>query len=207
MQMLGYGEDALTLWAIQNKLSVILQAVNDSSDPSTCQVFFRPSFGRRGGDDSPQFGEFDFIILSKGQLLLGESKWDKSSEKLRDGVLQLRDEQKLRHRILKFYVEEWAFGSYSSWREFADKARVKLQLSGIAKPLAPENSLLAYNLQTVLRVIKKHYPSLPDIRNVLLYLYNGATVEQPPEKASEGFELVLIDYSRDAFDHFIKIEL
>jgi len=156
MQILGYGEDALTLWAIKNKLDVILEAVEDSSDPSMCQVFFRPSFGRRGGDSSPQFGEFDFIILSKDRLYLGESKWDRSSEKLQDGVLELPAKQRLRHKIFKFYFEQWAFGSYSSWREFTVKARLELQ-SGVAKPLAPENSLLATNLQTVLRVVKKHY--------------------------------------------------
>ncbi len=207
MQVLGYGEDALTLWAIKNKLDVILRATSDSSATSTCQVFFRPSFGRRGGDNSPQFGEFDFIILSENRLHLGESKWARSSEKLKDGVLELRAEQKLRHRIFKFYVEQWAFGDYSSWQEFTDKAQAKLQLRDIAKPLAPENSLLASNLQAVLEVIKKHYTSMPSIGNVLLYLYDGTTVEQLPQEASEDFELALIDYSEDTFGHFIRIEL
>jgi len=207
MQMLGYGEDALTLWALKNRLDVILQAVDDSSAPSTCQVFFRPSFGRSGGEHSPQFGEFDFIILSKIHMYLGESKWVRSSEKFQDGVLELRDEQKLRHKLFEFYVKEWAFGRYSSWREFTDKATAKLRLSGIAKTVAPEGSLLASNLQTVLRIIKEHYGSLPDVRNVLLYLFDGATVEVLPQKASEGFELVLIDYSKDTFDNFIRIEL
>ena len=112
MQILGCGEDALTLWAIKNKLDVILEAVEDSSDPSMCQVFFRPSFGRKGGDSSPQFGEFDFIILSKDRLYLGESKWIRSSEKLQGGVLELREEQKRRHEVFQFYVKQWAFGSY-----------------------------------------------------------------------------------------------
>ena len=179
--------------------------MNDFSDPSICQVFSRPSFGRSGGDKSPQFGEFDFIILSQNRLYLGESKWDRSSEKLKDGVLKLRAEQKRRHEIFKFYVERWAFGSYSSWGEFTDK--VKLQLNGVEKPLAPQNSLLASNLQTVLRVIKKHYASLPDIRNVLLYLHDGTTIEQLPQKASEDFDLVCIDYSEDTLDNFIRIEM
>lgn len=205
MQILGYGEDALTLWAIKNKLDVILETVNDSSDPSMCQVFFRPSFGRKGGDSSPQFGEFDFIILSKDRLYLGESKWIRSSEKLKGGVLELRDEQRRRHEVFQFYVEQWAFGSYSSWREFTDKARLE---SGAAKPLAPENSLLATNLQTVLGVIKEHYTSTPDIRNMLLYLHDGATVEQLPQKASEEFDLVCIDYSKAyALGNFIRIEV
>ena len=206
MQMLGYGEDALTLWAIKNKLDVILEAVGDSSDSSMCQVFFRPSFGRRGGNSSPQFGEFDFIILSKDRLYLGESKWVRSSEKLKGGILELRVEQKRRHEVFKFYVEQWAFGSHSSWREFIDRVRLVLQ-SGAAKPLAPENSLLATNLKAVLGVIKKQYASVPDIRNVLLYLYDGKTVEQLPQKATEDFDLVCIDYSADTLDSFIRIEL
>lgn len=204
MQILGYGEDALTLWAIQNKLNLILDSVNDSSDPSTCQVFFRPSFGRGGG---ARFGEFDFIILSKSRLYLGESKWVRSSEKHKNGILELRDEQKRRHAVFKFYVEQWAFGSYSSWREFTDNARLELQ-SGVAKPLAPGNSLLATNLQTLLGVIKKHYTSMPDTRNVLLYLYNGTTVRQFPQKASEDFDLVCLDYSKaDTLGNFIRIEM
>jgi hypothetical protein len=205
MRILGYGEDALTLWAIKNKLDVILGTVGDLSDPSICQVFFRPSFGRSGGDTSPQFGEFDFIILSQTRLYIGESKWDRSSQRLKDGVLELRAEQKRRHEIFKFYVEQWAFGSYSSWGEFTNKA--KLQLNGIERPLAPENSLLASNLQTVLGVVRKYYASLPDIRNVLLYFHDGTTAEQLPQKASEGFDLVCIDYSGDTFDNFIRIEM
>ena len=207
MQILGYGEDALTLWAIQNKLDVILQTLNDSSDPSMCQVFYRPSFGRSGGPGSPQFGEFDFIVLSKNRLYLGESKWDRSSEKLRDGVIELRPEQTLRHELFRFYVEEWAFGSYASWGEFTDAGQVKLQLRGIAKPLAPENSLLAANLQTVLGVIKRHYVSRPEIEDVLLYLHEGATAEQLPQAANPGFKLVLVDYSEGTFGNFVKIGL
>ena len=63
MEILGYGEDALTLWALKNKLPLILSALNDSSSLSQCKAFFRPSFGRRGGPSSAQFGEFDFILL------------------------------------------------------------------------------------------------------------------------------------------------
>jgi hypothetical protein len=207
MQIFGYGEDALTLWAIKDKLDVILEAVEDSSDPSMCQVFFRPSFGRRGGDSSSQFGEFDFILLSKDRLYLGESKWIRSSEKVKGGILELRDEQKRRHEVFKFYVKQWAFGHHSSWREFTDKARLELE-SGATKPLAPENSLLATNLLTVLGVIEEHYASRPDIRDVLLYFYDGETVEQLPQKASEDFDLVCIDYSQaDTLGNFIRIEV
>ena len=40
MQILGYGEDALTLWALQNKLKQILEFLDDPSDQPGCKIFF-----------------------------------------------------------------------------------------------------------------------------------------------------------------------
>jgi hypothetical protein len=82
MLVYTYGEDALTLWAIQNRLGELLRKLRDVSDPASCEVFFRPSFGRRGAAHSSQFGEFDFIILANRHLYLGESKWDESTEQV-----------------------------------------------------------------------------------------------------------------------------
>jgi len=107
MKIYGYGEDALTFWALQNRLPQILAQLNDSSAPSECEIFFRPSFGRRGGPDRSEFGEFDFIILARECLYLGESKWDKSPELTDQGDIKLRDEQRLRHQLFAFYVQEW----------------------------------------------------------------------------------------------------
>lgn len=205
MKILGYGEDALTLWALQNKLPFILQMLHDSSFPSQCEAFFRPSFGRRGGKRSSQFGEFDFILLADDCLYLGESKWDKSSEKIMDRVLAIRDEQQLRHEIFKFYVEEWVYGDYSSWQEFIKSARAKLEKRGITKPLAPENSLLAFNLQTVLGAIKKHYEAQPAIRNVLLYFHEKAYKGVLPKKAGKDFIVISIDYSYGLLGNFVNI--
>jgi len=206
MQILGYGEDALTLWALQNKLETILQAIGDASSTESCKVFLRPSFGRSGSSKSSQFGEFDFIILADTRLYLGESKWTRSSEKLSQGILELRPEQLLRHRLFKFYVEHWAFGNYATWDEFRNKARTELQNLGIEKPLAPTNSLLAENLQTVLGMIQKCYSSLPKMQNVLLYLHNGATDEPLPQGAGEDFVVVTIDYSEAAVANFVKLQ-
>ncbi len=205
MQILAYGEDALTLWAIQNRLALILQTLKDSSDSSRCRAFFRPSFGRSGGARSSQFGEFDFILLAEQCVYLGESKWDKSSEKISGGVLALRGEQLLRHEIFKFYIEEWAFGSHSTWREFADKAKPKLREKGITKPVAPDNSLLASNLRTVSEIIKQHYAALPVVKNVLLYLYNRTIDGQLPRKAGIDFIVVPVDYSEALLGNFIEI--
>jgi hypothetical protein len=65
MDILAYGEDALTLWALTQKLPAILDALSDHSDPNKCRVLFRPSFGRSGGEHSSQFGEFDFMAWER----------------------------------------------------------------------------------------------------------------------------------------------
>ncbi len=207
MEILAYGEDALTLWAIKEKLALILQTLNDSSNPARCRAFFRPSFGRSGGANSAQFGEFDFILLAEQCIYLGESKWDKSSENIRAGVLALRGEQLLRHEIFKFYIEEWAFGNYSAWREFTGQAKSKLPQRGIVKPIAPEHSLLASNLRTTLDVIRRHYAALPAVRNLLLYFYDGRSDGQPPRSAGKDFVVVAVDYSEVLFGNFIKIDV
>ena len=203
MEIIGDGEDALTLWSMKNKLDIIFQQLDDNSDISKCKVFFRPSFGRRGGDKSSQFGEFDFIILSEEYIYLGESKWNRSSEN-KDGVLELRSEQKLRHDIFKFYVEEWLKKDYSCWPQFLQDAKYLMKEKVSNKPLAPASSLLSSNLKTILDIVKNHFVSTPKIKNVLLYLHNDTSVVLP-EIVSDGFNLVLIDYSTDSIDNFIKI--
>lgn len=201
MEMFAYGEDALTLWALKNKLEYILQELGNSSNPSQCQAFFRPSFGRRGGENSSQFGEFDFILLTGNHIYLGESKWDNSSEKIIDGKLELRDEQLLRHELFKFYIDEWAFGPYkdNQWQIFVEEAKPKLILENIEKPIAPANSLLAENLQTALQLIKERYKGIdrPEISNVLLYFHRNLGSDQLPQKAGKDFEVVSIDYSKE----------
>jgi len=101
--------------------------LDDHSDISKCRAYFRPSFGRSDGKKSSQFGEFDFIILASQYLYLGESKWGRSSEKTNKGLMDLRPEQLLRHKLFKFYVDEWAFGNYTGWGEFERKGKVLLQ--------------------------------------------------------------------------------
>ena len=205
MEILAYGEDALTFWAVKNKLSTILQALKDSSDPAVCQVFFRPSFGRRGGESSSQFGEFDFILLTDKGVYLGESKWQRSAEKISKGVLELRAEQLTRHAVFKFYIEEWAFGSHPTWRTFEEIAQAKLKARNITKPIAPAESQLAQNLQTILEVIKQRYTALPVIKNVLLFLHQGATPSELPHTAGQDFEVVTLDYSEGRFENFIRL--
>lgn len=95
-EILGYGEDALTLWALKKHISEILNKLNDQTTPSDCLVFFRPSFGRSGGKRSAQFREFDSILASSKNIYLIESKWDNLSQN-QDVKIELSDVQILRH--------------------------------------------------------------------------------------------------------------
>jgi hypothetical protein len=199
MEIFGYGEDALTLWALKNKLPTILKSLDDSSSLSQCKVFFRPSFGRSGG---AQFGEFEFILLSEKRLYLGESKWHRSSENISNGSLELREEQRIRHTMFRFYVEEWAFGNYSNWNEFSKYAISKLQVQDIHMPIASEKSLLATNLQTVLKVVKLQFNSLPPIKNVLLFIYDSTYAKSLPERAGIDFNVVTVDCSEGVSKNF-----
>ena len=205
MEILAYGEDALTLWALKKKLEHVLQELKESSTPSQCQAFFRPSFGRRGGENSAQFGEFDFILLTKNCIYLGESKWDNSSEKIIDGKLDLREEQLLRHDLFTFYIVEWFSGNYSKWKDFQNIAEVKIQHEKYSKPIAPANSLLAKNIQNTLELIKNRYSNLPEIKNLLLYFHDNLSKEQLPYKAGKNFEVVSIDYSKGRIGNYIKL--
>jgi hypothetical protein len=203
MDILAYGEDALTLWAIKEKLSDILEQLGQPKDYSPlekCKVFFRPSYGRKGGDKSPEFGEFDFIILYKDCLYLGESKWDDSKKNFCKRDLILKDNQINRHRIFKACFEE---RQYTSWDVFAENVVERLKKINITKPKVSEKHRLADNLKTVLNVIKKHYENVHEVKvnNVLLYLHCRAKKENLPTRAinkSNNFEfdfVIPIDYS------------
>lgn len=197
MQMLGYGEDALTLWALKQKMPDILQSLDGSTVPEDCLVFYRPSFGRRGGEERAEFGEFDFILVTKkGGLYLGESKWDNSSERKEQSIF-LRDEQLRRHELFKWYAAKWFECKPRDWEQFLLHAQNDfINDFGGSKKLAPIDSILAETLRSVLCIIQAHIenPDLFKIKNVLLYLYNGNKT-QPPNKINSDFQIINIDYS------------
>lgn len=205
MDMLGYGEDALTFWAMNHRLDAILCHLGDGSEYQESQIFFRPSFGRSGGEESPQFGELDFIILSRQGIYLGESKWNRSSEQVVSGVIALRPEQKLRHSVFKFYIEQWMSTSYENWHDFQKASDPVLLSLGIRKPIAPAGSLLASNLHILLSTIRRFYSVLPPITNVLLYLYDSRNFGNRIPVECEDFKIVAIDYSADTVGNFIKL--
>jgi hypothetical protein len=82
-----------------------------------------------------------------------------------------------------------------------------LEIWGLRNRIAPANSLLAENLQTILKLIKEHYKDAgqPKIRNVLLYFYRNPDNGQLPQKAGYDFDIVFIDYSKELTGSYIKL--
>ena len=199
LRVTGYGEDSLTLWALRGRLLQILEPLKDASSVADCEVFYRPGFGRKGGDNSAEFGEFDFLIMSATRLYLGESKWNRSGESRR-GVLSLRKEQEIRHALMRRYVSDWfVFRSRtetqetSSWSQFVDWAPPNYTVLGITKTVAPRRSQTGRSLFAVLDRAWNHYGGrCPEIIDLITYFYDPRVHSLPDNRT--GFAFVPIPY-------------
>ena len=215
MKVYAYGEDALTLWAIKNRVPEILGKLGDETKVDNCKIFFRPSFGR-GGKGTSNFGEFDFIILSDDKLYLGESKWDGAKKAKAKVHIKFKQQQLRRHEIFKWYIEKIKeILKEECWSTFKEKYK-----DDFSKCFGPKEipdldkkglkPLLIENLITVLKLIAKKPNKIVD---VLLYFYNGKNLEDGCKVTNDNsFECVSVDYNDDnkedgVKNNLIKIEL
>jgi hypothetical protein len=160
---MGYGEDALTLWALTSQLAAFLSDLGDRSAPGDADVFFRPSLGRGG---SPEFGEFDAIVATSQAVYLVETKRDGSSE-FKDGVVTLAPRQHRRHQILRWYLEEWRRWSPGDWSTFVGHSSADMSRSFPEAKTPKVGTILARNLEFLLRSLA---PQGTRIEDVLLFV-------------------------------------
>lgn len=203
-EILGYGEDSLTMWMLKHHISKILDE-DDKTPVSNCLVFYRPSFGRSGGRNSPEFGEFDAIIASLKKIYLVESKWDNLSGSNTNREL-LENVQRLRHRVFSWYLTNWNRNYTNNWKRFVDENARGFQQSFKGEKTIADRGLLAENLEQILEKLLSHckgFAGEQDIRNVLLFFHN-----KPIQLSNIGkdFTLKCIDYSKDLVGSFIKIQ-
>lgn len=194
-KIFGYGEDTLTLWLLKNHPNEILKRFNDKTQPSDCLAFYRPSFGRSGGQGSAEFGEFDGMLASKENVYLIESKWD-NHRQTNQFELMLRPEQTARHEVFRWYLNHWSNKYSNDWTSFAGEKGLSFPSS---KKIAPEGSLLAMNLQHILKQLHEHCPNCSNenhVKNVLLFFHSGKSY--PPTKTSDGFEIVPVKYDKNS---------
>ena len=69
IKILGYGEDAFTLWALKHRTSKILEAFKEQTAPSDCLIFYRPSFGRHSKKGSGLRGNSRLRLRVHSHLL------------------------------------------------------------------------------------------------------------------------------------------
>jgi hypothetical protein len=213
MRIIGYGEDGLTYWAISTQLQQLLDALEGPSDKNNCTIFYRPSFGRSGGDTSSQFGEFDAILATQKSVYLIESKWDHLSDQERP-VVVLGDVQILRHRIFTWLRDEWR-----NWRQdnpanppdwaFFWNAKHKAFTDAFRnRPLAKAETLLARNLAHVLLALEG--APKPTV-NVLLYFSRGRipapqrVVNAQPQAPDPPFVLVCLPYQTQGISGYFEL--
>jgi len=208
-EILGYGEDALTLWALKKYRSEILNGLNDKATPSDCVVFFRPSFGRSGGEGRAEFGELDSILASSKNVYLIESKWDNLSQN-QEVKIKLADVQILRHEIFSWHFMNWSTERYSNWSEFSNALQDDFRSCFPGRKIAPDGSILAQNLEFVLNRLHEHGEKGKKLRNVLLYFYNKNRSTQIEKVIMNGgntnFEVINIDYEPYILGNFIFLD-
>jgi hypothetical protein len=205
VKILGYGEDALTLWALKNRLSNILAVFEDKTFPFDCVVFYRPSFGRSGGKKSSEFGEFDAIVASSENVYLIESKWDNSTNLKNDEII-VRKEQELRHRIFSWYLTHWSKKYLNKWVLFGIEQMSNFQTLFREKRIAPPYSKLAINLESILNTIQNQCKNvdLSKIKNILMFFYDKEKTK-PPKTIEKLFTLITLDYSNQILDNFVAL--
>jgi len=204
IKILGYGEDAFTLWALKQHTPKILNEFQDKTAISDCLIFYRPSFGRHSKANSSVFGEFDAIIASKENVYLIESKWDNLTE-FNDTEFILREEQTLRHEIFSWYLTHWSKKYSNNWQAFINEHQNDFKIKN--KTIAPKDSLLAKNLEFILSKLQEHCGSLlseNNIKNVLLFFFN-AEKSKPPTKTNSTFKLISIDYNGEIKENFVAL--
>lgn len=191
-KILGYGEDALTLWALRHHLAVILERFGDRTDRSECLIFYRPSFGRGSRKGSAVFGEFDAIVASSSNMFLIESKWD-NLDKFKEEELVLREEQSLRHRIFAWYLTHWNENFRGKWERFVREKKEEFKFCG--KTMPKPSSLLSSNLEYILDRLQQHCRNVDEghIKDVLLYFHKGTHI--PSFRVNKTFTPILIDYT------------
>ena len=204
MTILSYGEDAFTLHALKYGLDEIFAQLGDPTPSTKAIVLFRPSFGRgtraANGRARSTFGEPDVLIGTTHATYIVEAKWDSSGERAGQDV-NLRDEQTLRHPIIRAYVEAWRAAPALTWAAFVDPAASAL--AAVAPGFVPPSpgTRLARSLEFVLRRLEHSGP----VKDVLLFC--APSKEQlGAELRCRGFDVV--KYACPALDssHFVVID-
>jgi hypothetical protein len=139
--------------------------LNDNSSTDGILFVYRPSFGRAGGSGAAQFGEFDAIIGTPKAVYLVESKWRLP---MVNRPITLAQRQIFRHRVFRWLREHWFAQHPTTWEEFLEVNAGEFAVQFPGTHLAPPPTLLAGNLEYLLRQLNDYGERIQD---VLLYFH------------------------------------
>jgi hypothetical protein len=177
--VIGYGEDSLTYWALRT--GRLLRELGHQEQAPNVLILYRPSFGRHGGLNRAEFGEFDALIGTTQRVYLIESKWAVAQ---RDGEIVLKDHQVFRHRFFEHLRNEWRdWHTHSedtsprTWAAFCEWVAVQSRRDNWHpdyrdKRLASDGSKLAGNLEWVLTRLEQYQA---DIEHILVNFHRTGT--------------------------------
>ena len=213
-QILGYGEDALTLAYLQNqgKRRTLSKAIRKelgtigklSLRSDKCEIYYRPSFGRA------YTGEPDFIIFAKtednsiGYWIVGESKWDNSSEYKKDGRIAIKNNQEImRIKKLEALRRYWDFtrkNGIPNDRQYSNKIGRALGV----KSQNMKGTILFSNVRDFLKRATKYFGKYTEVAILPLLV---VFVKKGQKKAYVGkkskMAVVTIKYTQD--DAYVKL--
>lgn len=199
----GYGEDALTLYAMTKGFPLFLDQLQDKTPSDRAVIYFRPSFGRRSPNPkvTPSvFGEFDAIVVTERATYLVEAKWNNSTE-LQETTLTVADRQRRRHEIFRWYHDQWQQIEPLPWADFRsrNKASFEARFPGLTIPTA--GTTLAKNLEYILTSVSRQNVPLVD---VLLFTTVHDTI-RPTAVDPPSFKLVVMHAPSVGGDGFIEL--
>ncbi len=197
MQIIGYGEDGLTAWALIHRLDLVRESLrscfDERSDSSNWTIFFRPSVGRGKGGS---IGEFDAIIATEKSVFLVESKWeDKTRLNKKNKPSLIEPEQILRHEIFEWIMQEWDNRNHRNWTEFRMHHGNDFSQRFHHRKLVQPGRRLSANLEFLLERVRGRR-----CKHVLLYFFSSDRCPYNSLAAKDGlamrieFKLVPIQY-------------
>jgi hypothetical protein len=199
VQVIGYGEDALA-YHVLTRLGEVLEQLHDLSDPSSCVLFYRPSFGR-GGRSRALLGECDAILVTPRCTYLIESKWSGSNE-LSTGELAPR--QNRRHGMINWVAKRW--DGKQRFDEFCELNQAEFKKEFDGKELPPAGSGVFNRLFHVLSKAQEiSADGVIRTKDILLVILEK-DVRIKPIIVPEGFKAVHMTYVPSDGSNFFRMD-
>ena len=197
-EIIGYGEDALTIWALLNedviKMILVKAGVkkNKSHDRQIpkMKIFYRPSFGR----NEKCLGECDAIIGTDTKIFFVECKWTKSKENTSLGI-KLDKGQIERNKMLIKYSKMY----------FENPEDAKKQIMS-DKGIKGEKTQLWDSFNYVLSKLKNDIGRVAlqkqdTFRSLLVVFTDKSNIKNKKTNPVDGFTTIHIDLARAAKMH------